>query len=552
MAEPSLTPLPPRDAIAYFRSKGLTPSFAWQDVWQEEHARAFAVAKMANLELLEITRQAVDQALADGQTFEQFKAGLKPHLQAAGWWGRQEMTDPLTGETKMVQLGSDRRLRTIFDMNVRTARAHGNWQRIERSKRAFPYLMYIAVGGRSGDGRTRLQHREWHGTCLPVDDPWWDTHYPPCGWNCRCATQSLTRRMMETRGLKISKPVQFEPVTYVHPRTGEVTQIERGIDPGFNYNVGKAPLRPLSPAPALVRPGRPSVPAAEAKTASTAFLNVFDADGQGRIVQDRDGWPLAVTDGLFRDPRGYAVVPRPDLIDDLPEVAQALKKPDHAEWVWARDMRSEAEVTVAIDRVVDAALSGEKKERFITGPVSAPFVTLARKHGLDLSGFEHELTADAVRHVRNNHYDSVAETQRGQIAMSRTDFLELPGIVAAPDAVIFGKLDVVFVARRASGVYVYVTNIKRREKGLESNTFYKKPVLQNVQSVASAALPNVRNEAGFPPKIVDLTGDNKAWRNYSRQQLVRRYTKTLDDRRITVDFSRDHWTYDIQPLPERP
>ena len=41
----SLKPLPPKEAIAYFRKKGLKKSFAWQDVWQEEHAKAFTVAK---------------------------------------------------------------------------------------------------------------------------------------------------------------------------------------------------------------------------------------------------------------------------------------------------------------------------------------------------------------------------------------------------------------------------------------------------------------------------------------------------------------------------
>jgi hypothetical protein len=37
-----LTPTPPKEAIAYFRGKGLKASFAWQDMWQEEHAKATA------------------------------------------------------------------------------------------------------------------------------------------------------------------------------------------------------------------------------------------------------------------------------------------------------------------------------------------------------------------------------------------------------------------------------------------------------------------------------------------------------------------------------
>lgn len=39
-----LAALPPEEAIAYFRGKELLESFSWEDVWQEEHARAFTVA----------------------------------------------------------------------------------------------------------------------------------------------------------------------------------------------------------------------------------------------------------------------------------------------------------------------------------------------------------------------------------------------------------------------------------------------------------------------------------------------------------------------------
>lgn len=49
----------------------------------------------------------------------------KPQLVNAGWWGVQLMDDPLTGETKAVQLGSEERIKTIYRTNMRTARAAG-------------------------------------------------------------------------------------------------------------------------------------------------------------------------------------------------------------------------------------------------------------------------------------------------------------------------------------------------------------------------------------------------------------------------------------------
>lgn len=105
----SLT-LEPKASLDFFRKKGLKASFAWQDMWQEEHDAAFTVAKMMDLDLLADVREAVQSALANGETLDEFRRKLTPRLVDAGWWGREEMEDPLTGEVKEVQLGSARRL----------------------------------------------------------------------------------------------------------------------------------------------------------------------------------------------------------------------------------------------------------------------------------------------------------------------------------------------------------------------------------------------------------------------------------------------------------
>ena len=229
--------LPPKEALAFFRDKGLASSFAWQDVWQSEHDTAFTVAKMAHVDLLRDVKAAVDKALAEGQTFEMFRDNIEGRLVEAGWWGKAEMTDPLTGESKVVQLGSPRRLRTIFQTNMMTAYSAGHWQEIQDQKALAPYLMYEAVL----DDRTRDEHAAWDGTVLPADDPWWSTHMPPNGWNCRCGVIQLSAAEVESMGLAVAtKAPPTREREYTNPRTGEVSMVPEGIDPGWAYNPGES------------------------------------------------------------------------------------------------------------------------------------------------------------------------------------------------------------------------------------------------------------------------------------------------------------------------
>ena len=239
MAKPEILTVSPVEAVRHFRSKGYTLGFDWRDVAADTHALAFTVAKAMSVDILSDIREAVDDALANGITFRQFQQRLEPVLRAKGWWGRQEMVDPLTGERRLVQLGSPRRLRIIFDTNLRMATAHGRWERIQRLKDRRPYLRYVAVL----DARTRPEHAAWHGTVLPVDHPFWRTHYPPNGWHCRCLVAQLSDYDLERYGYSVSPDPQSISRPWTNTRTGEVVQVPHGIDPGFGHNVGLTSLR---------------------------------------------------------------------------------------------------------------------------------------------------------------------------------------------------------------------------------------------------------------------------------------------------------------------
>lgn len=233
--------LPPEEAIAYLIDKGYAISFDWRDVLAEEHAAAFTVAKMMRVDLLETTKRALIKAEEQGWDLKRFSQALRPTLEKEGWWGRKEMVDPDTAEIKEAQLGSPRRLEIIFDTNIRTANSAGAWMRGERSAARLPLLLYRTLR----DARVRPLHARWDGVCLPRTDAWWNTHYPPNGWRCRCVAYPISeadvRRLKESGRIDIKTAAPpTQTVEWANPRTGEIRQVPVGIDPGWDYNVGKA------------------------------------------------------------------------------------------------------------------------------------------------------------------------------------------------------------------------------------------------------------------------------------------------------------------------
>jgi len=290
--------LPPSDTARAFGARDeLRQTVKWSEMWHGDHARAFTVAKVAKLDLLNTIRASLDDALRNGGTFEQWQAGLVPELQKAGWWGRVADKE-LTGTSQPIFVGP-RRLRTIYDTNLRVSRAAGQWARIQELKDVAPYLRYSAVM----DRRTRPQHRIWHGTILRVDDPWWDEHYPPCGWRCRCNVLQLSDRDLKARGWEVSKsPPPEGPGRSFWPAGAErPVRVPSGIDPGFAYNPGKASMAAIADKAArtLAETALHNLAAARAVLRdlvdSPAFLKAMDEPDTGFPVMILD----AETRGLI-------------------------------------------------------------------------------------------------------------------------------------------------------------------------------------------------------------------------------------------------------------
>ena len=214
-----------KEAISHFKDKIKLTSESYRDLQGLIHAKAFTVAGATQIEIINELYKAVDKAISDGETISDFRKRFDKIVGDQGW--------SYNGKRGW-------RTKVIYQNNKNTARAAGRWQQQERIKQRRPYLLYLTAG----DSRVRPEHGKWNYILLPVDHPFWDTHYPPNGYNCRCKVVSLNARDIARMGLSVTKPEKvdkfMESFNVVDPSTGEELSKLPGIDLGWDYNPGKA------------------------------------------------------------------------------------------------------------------------------------------------------------------------------------------------------------------------------------------------------------------------------------------------------------------------
>ncbi len=154
-------PIPFDEAIQFFKGKVPMTIDQFLDLMKEARIRAFSVSNVTGMGALSDIRDSITKALAEGLGFGDWKNLIGDTLAGYGIGGP--------------------RMETIFRSNIQTAYQVGHYQGMSDPDvlRDRPNWRYVAVM----DARTRPEHAAWHDTVLPADDPWWDTHYPPNGFN---------------------------------------------------------------------------------------------------------------------------------------------------------------------------------------------------------------------------------------------------------------------------------------------------------------------------------------------------------------------------------
>ena len=343
MASAAFGALPFAEQIAFFQRKLNLPTTGWTDIYTKEHDWAFVVAGANRDAIVSDFRAAVERAITDGMTLEDFRRNFDVTVAKHGWDYKG---------------GRDWRSRVIYDTNLASSYAAGRYEQLQEA----PYWQYEHADWVQ---HPRELHLSWNGLVLAKDDPFWETHFPPNGWGCQCTVRGIWSRDLAKLGK--SGPDQAPEVNYVDHIIGKNSQnpravrVPEGIDPGFEYAPGSArmrsaipPEKPVLPAnTASGGPGLPNhvatdpLPPPRALPASVmlprglpsadyaqAFLAEFGADlAMPAVVRGVMGERLVVGKELFLDAKGNLKADKRGRGPFMRLLAQALKDPDE---VWAR------------------------------------------------------------------------------------------------------------------------------------------------------------------------------------------------------------------------
>ena len=251
---------PPQDAIRYLEQKFPKASWAYTDLLDNAHDRAFVVAKMVDVDLATTVQRSIIDAMQEGKGYKAWAKDIDKVLAKSGWYDGQINVDA-QGNAKKVVTGGQHRLETIYRTNVAAAYEAGRQQVIfnDRDDDPFGYVMYSAIM----DNRTRPTHKALHGKVMEKSDPAWSSISPPNGYNCRCTIVELTQGQIDRYGYKVSKSEGKLSTQVVELPNGKEAQrtlfeLDNGAvfktDVGFNHAPKILPMQTLFDKAILAEP----------------------------------------------------------------------------------------------------------------------------------------------------------------------------------------------------------------------------------------------------------------------------------------------------------
>lgn len=160
--------MPFEKAVAYLRGLQPMTDADFADLEAETAARAFTVARVTKIDMLQSILDKLNDGLQKGLTLEEFASDI----------------DTIVGGAL-----TDGHVETIYRTNIQSAYGAGKWQQGTDPDIADDIWgwRYVTVG----DDRVRDEHAELDGLEFKTGEG--DAIFPPWDFNCRCSAEWITK-----------------------------------------------------------------------------------------------------------------------------------------------------------------------------------------------------------------------------------------------------------------------------------------------------------------------------------------------------------------------
>jgi SPP1 gp7 family putative phage head morphogenesis protein len=185
--EYAFQPVPAKEAAAFIRRKLPLTKDQFSKLLPELQGLAFTVSGINAADALQDLRDTV-ATYPEGALFKTLKKDVAGKLSRYLESDQLELieSDP---EEKLAQKKQlERRAGMLIRHHGNQAYAHASYLDLEASKEVFTHWKYLTVG----DENVRDSHRALDGLVLPRDHEFWQTHFPPWEFGCRCQIVPVT------------------------------------------------------------------------------------------------------------------------------------------------------------------------------------------------------------------------------------------------------------------------------------------------------------------------------------------------------------------------
>jgi SPP1 gp7 family putative phage head morphogenesis protein len=195
----------PQEAIDYFKGKKVVTRKAFDLLSEDARSAAFTVSGIYKNDVLEGFKSEISKALEEGT----------PQKQVI-----KRFREIVSGAYKSKELGAFH-LETIWRTNMAMSYGVGRRRALEEVADDLPFWEYNDVG----DDRVRERHHALNRIILPANHEFWNDHFPPWDFNCRC---SVTATDQIPDGYDHSSPAGESDVKLYYDDRGMPAKAEIG------------------------------------------------------------------------------------------------------------------------------------------------------------------------------------------------------------------------------------------------------------------------------------------------------------------------------------